>query len=98
MTSDPLERSPAPGSPQRRFATAVVLVLMIPIGVLYFSTGLVAPSPDVFGAYAVFATLLGGASWLARRRSWWIVAVPVVSVGVWLLMVWAGETFLDWSP
>ena len=92
------EQSPAQGSPQRRVATAAALALMAPIGVAYLSTGLVAPSPDVLGAYALFGLLLGGAVWLARRRSWWVIAVPIVSAGIWPLMVWAGETYLNWSP
>jgi len=92
------ERSPTAGSRQRKVATIVALVLMVPIGFAYLATGLFAPSPDVYGAYALFAFLLGGAVWLARRRSWWVVAVPLVSVGIWPLMVWAGETYLDWSP
>lgn len=91
-------RSRPLGSPQYKVATTIALVLMAPIGFAYLSTGLVAPSPDVFGAYALFILLLSGALWLARRRSWWVVAVPIVSVGIWPLMVWAGETYLDWSP
>ena len=92
------ERSPSPGSPQHQVAAIVALALMVPIGFAYLVTGLVAPAPDVFGAYVLFALLLGGAVWLARRRSWWVVAVPIVSAGMWPLMVWAGETYLDWSP
>lgn len=88
---------PAPGSPHRRVATVIALALMVPIGFAYLSTGLIAPSPDVFGAYVLYAVLLGGAVWLARRGSWWVVAVPIVSVGIWPLMVWAGESYLDWS-
>lgn len=92
------ERSPARASRQRNVATIVALALMVPIGFAYLATGLVAPAPDLFGAYALFALLLGGAVWLARRRSWWVVAVPVVSAGIWPVMLWIGETYLDWSP
>ena len=91
------EQSPAQRSPQPRVATAAALALMVPSGFAYLSTGLVAPSPYVFGAYA-FGLLLGGAVWLAHRRSWLIVAVPIVSAGIWPLMVLAGETYLNWSP
>ena len=86
------------GHPYRSVATIIALVLMVPIGFVYLVTGLIAPSPDVFGAYVLFALLLGGAVWLARRRSWWVVAIPIVSIGIWPLMAWAGETYLDWSP
>lgn len=92
------ERSAVGGSRLQKIATIVALALMVPIGFTYFVTGLVAPTPDVYGAYTIFALLLGGAVWLARRRSWWVVAVPIVSAGIWPLMVWAGETYLNWSP
>lgn len=92
------ERSPAPESAPRRMATIVALVLMVPIGFVYLVTGLVAPWPDVIGAYVLFALLLLAAVSLARRESWWVVAVPFVSVGMWPLMLWAGETYLNWSP
>lgn len=92
------ERSPSLGLPRRRVATIIALAAMVPIGFAYLSAGLVAPAPDVFGAYALFALLLGGALWLARRGSWWVVAVPIVSVAIWPLMLWAGETYLNWSP
>lgn len=92
------ERSRAPESRQRRVAAIVALVLMVPIGFGYLATGLVAPFPDVYAAYALFTFLLGGAVWLTHRRSWWVVAVPIVSVGLWSLMFWAGDTYLDWSP
>jgi len=92
------ERSPALGSHRQKLATIVALALMAPIGFVYLVTGLVAPVPDVYGAYAIFALLLGGAVWLARRRSWWVVAMPIVSAAIWPLMIWAGESFLDWSP
>lgn len=78
-------------------ATVISLVAMVPIGLLYLLTGLVAPAPDLFAAYVLFALLLGVAVWLARQRSWWVIAVPIVSAGLWPLMVWMGETFLDWS-
>ncbi len=91
-------RSPARGSRLQKIATIVALALMAPIGLVYLVTGLVAPVPDVYGAYTIFALLLGGAVWLARRRSWWVVAMPIVSAGIWPLMIWAGETYLDWSP
>ncbi len=91
-------RAPARGSRLQKIATIVALALMAPIGVVYLVTGLVAPVPDVYGAYTIFALLLGGAVWLARRRSWWVVAMPIVSAGIWPLMIWAGETYLDWSP
>lgn len=81
----------------RQVLTAVALVLMAPIGFFYLTTGLVAPAPDVFGAYALFGLLVAVAVHLARRRSWWVLAVPPASAGLWFLMLWLGESLLGWS-
>lgn len=87
----------SPPDRTRQVLTAVALVLMAPIGFFYLTTGLVAPAPDVFGAYAVFALLVAVAVHLARRRSWWVLAVPPVSAALWFLVLWVGESALGWS-
>ncbi len=93
--------APPPGSRSTRTAQTVVtvtaLLLMVPVGIVYLLTGLVAPAPDLFGAYALYAVLVGIAVLLARRRSWWVLAVPVASAGLWFAMMMAGETWLDWQ-
>lgn len=81
----------------RRVLTVVSFVLLAPIGLMYFTTGLVAPFPDVFLAYALYAALVTAAVFLARRRSWWVLAVPPVAAGLWFLMLWLGETLRGWS-
>ncbi len=81
----------------RTVSTVVALVLMVPVGFAYFATGLVASGADLLGAYALFAVLLTATVWLAVRRSWWVVAMPFVSAGFLVLMLWLGERFLDWS-
>lgn len=98
-----------PGAPERptaagtasgtqRVLTVLAFLLMAPVGFFYLSTGLVAPAPDVFGAYALFAVLVGVAVLLARRRSRWVIAVPVAAAGLWFAMLWLGEAVLGWSP
>lgn len=77
--------------------TVVALGLMMPVGFAYLSTGLVASGADLLGAYALFVVLLTATVWLAVRRSWWVVAMPFVSAGFFVLMLWLGERFLDWS-
>lgn len=87
------------GNPSRtrQVLTVVAFLLMAPIGFFYISTGLVAPAPDLFGAYALFAVLVAVMVALARRRSWWVLTMPVVAAGAWFLMLWLGETFWGWS-
>ena len=82
----------------RNVLTVVALGLMVPVGFAYLATGLVAPAPDLLGAYALFAVLLTATVRLAVRRSWWVVAMPLLSVGFFVLMLQLGERFLDWSP
>lgn len=82
----------------RTAAVVVALLLMVPVGFFYFVTGLVAPAPDVYAAYALFGILVLATVLLARRRSWWTLAMPPASAGLWFLMLWAGETYLDWQP
>ena len=88
------------GTPSRarQLLTALALTLMAPIGFFYLTTGLVAPYPDLFGAYALFAGFVAAAVWLARRRSWWVLAVPPAAAGSWFLMLLLGEALLGWSP
>lgn len=89
---------PTVESPVGNVMITVALMLMVPIGLVYLTTGLIAPTPDLFGVYLVFALLLAAAVWLAQRGSRWVVAVPIVSAALWPLVVWAGESYLDWSP
>jgi hypothetical protein len=93
-----VEGRPAVAASGWRAAAAVVgLAAKAPVGVVYLTTGLVAPVPDLFGVYAVFAALAVLAVRLARRRSWWVLVVPAVSAGLWFLLMWLGETYLGWQ-
>jgi hypothetical protein len=86
-----------PSATVRNVLTVVALVLMVPVGLAYLATGLVASGADLLGAYALFAVLLAATVWLAVRRSWWVVAMPFVSAGFFALMLRLGGRFLDWS-
>lgn len=92
--------SPPAGGPSRprQLLTGLAFALMAPIGFFYLTTGLVAPYPDLFGAYALFAGFVTAAVWLARRRSWWVLVVPPAAAGSWFLMLLLGEALLGWSP
>jgi len=81
-----------------RIVTIVSLGLMAPLGVAYLvGANLFAPAPDIYVSYAIYAVLVTGTIALARRRSWWIAAMPFVSIGVFMLMVQAGVHYRDWS-
>lgn len=89
---------PAPASALRTAAAVVALVLMLPVGFQYLMSGLVVPVPDLFGMYALFAALFAGAALLARRRSWWVLALPPLSAGLWFLLITIGGRFWGWQP
>ena len=88
----------ATGSSRRTAAAVVSLLLMLPVGFLYLMSGLVVPAPDLFGMVGLFATLLAGSALLARRRSWWVLAVPPISAGLWFLLITIGGQFWGWQP
>ncbi len=82
----------------RRIVTAISVGLMLPVGVAYLvATNLIAPFPDILFSYVLYALLVTATIRLARRRSWWIVAMPFISGGLFLLMVLVGETYRGWS-
>lgn len=87
-----------PGSSGRTAVAAVSLLLMLPVGFLYLMSGLVVPAPDLFGMYALFAALFAGAALLARRRSWWVLAVPPLSAGLWFVLISLGGRYWGWQP
>lgn len=88
----------APQRPLRTAAIVVALLLMLPVGFQYLMSGLVVPAPDLFGMYALFAILLAGAAVLARRRSWWALAVPPIAAALWFLVISLGGHYLGWQP
>lgn len=82
----------------RTAASVVALLLMLPIGFLYLMSGLVVPTPDLYGMYALFAMLLAGAGLLTRRRSWWVLATPPAAAALWFALIWLGGQFWGWQP
>jgi len=76
----------------------VALLLMLPVGFQYLVSGLVVPAPDLYGMYALFALLLAGTAILARRRSWWVLAVPPLAAGLWFLLISIGGQYFGWQP
>ena len=102
MTPDspPTGRDATRGRSRSVAATVVAVVgwlAMVPVGFFYAASGLLVPGPYLFLMWAAYVVLLVVAVLLTRRRSYWVLAVPVVGAVLWWGVVSAGETWLDWS-
>jgi hypothetical protein len=63
----------------------------------YASSGLLAPGWAVAGLLVLWLALLLAGVWLRRNRPLLTPLVPVASIACWLLVIWAGSTWLGWS-
>jgi len=72
-------------------------VVLAPIGIAYLAIGLIAPSPDIYVSYLLYAGLIATAVSLAYRRSWWVLAMPPVSIAAFVLMLQTGVALRGWS-
>jgi hypothetical protein len=89
---------PRPPRTVGRTVVAVVgLLLMLPVGFFYLTSGLVVPGPWIFVLWVLFLALLLAAVQLARRRSWWVPAVPAAAFALWMLLLTLGERLLGWQ-
>ena len=91
-------RGGAARSRLQRAASVMALLLLLPVGYLYLTTGLVAPFPDLAGVWLVYGLVVVGTVALARRPTLWVLAGPVVAGVLWVLLVWLGGTVLGWQP
>jgi hypothetical protein len=78
-------------------AAVVALLAMVPVGFFYAASGLLVPGPWLFLLWVLFVVLVVVAVLLARRRSYWVLAVPVLGGGFWWGFVSAGEAWLGWT-
>ena len=67
------------------------------IGIWYAASGLVAPPWAVAVLLAIWVVVLVVGLQLRTRRPWWMLAVPVLDVIIWVAVISAGETFLGWT-
>lgn len=92
------EGEPGVDYSQGRTTVAVTSVaLMVPIGLFYFSVGMLVPEYAVPVAWLIWIVLFLGTLWLAVRRSWWAAAGPTLAVMIWVGGLLAGEVFLGWT-
>jgi len=94
---DPV-RVPLASGQMRSLVAVVSIGLMVPLGVAYLiGPNIFAPYPDIYVSYLLYAVLVTVTMVVARRRSWWIAAMPFVSTGLFLLMVQIGVAYRDWG-
>jgi hypothetical protein len=86
-----LGRGPDAG---RLIANAVAAILMIAVGVPYAVSGLVVSWWIVVVLAVIWLALVVAGIWLARRRSYAVLAIPVVAVGIWFLVVYLADVWL----
>jgi hypothetical protein len=80
-----------------RIAAVIALLAMVPVGFFYVASGLLVPGPWLFLLWVVFLVLVSVGVRLFRRRSYLVLAVPVVAAVVWLGTLTAGEAWLGWT-
>jgi hypothetical protein len=105
MTTSPAADHAADGSPQPdsahgpwpTVAAVVAFLLLAPVGFFYAASGLLMPGPWLFLLWVLFVVLVVLAVLLARRRSYWVLAVPVLGGAFWWGFVSAGEAWLGWT-
>jgi hypothetical protein len=78
-------------------AWGVGLAAHLVIGIWYAASGLVSPPWGVGVLLAIWFALLVVGLRLRTRRPWWMLAVPVLDVVIWVAVVTAGETFFGWT-
>jgi hypothetical protein len=67
------------------------------MGFICLTSGLVAPLWAVALLLVVWVVLTAVLVVLARRRRYWVLAVPVGAFVVWLAMLSVGDAWLGWT-
>jgi hypothetical protein len=75
----------------------VGLAAHLVIGIWYAASGLVAPPWAVAVLLAIWVLMLIVGLRLRTGHPWWMLAVPVLDVVIWVAIISAGETFLGWT-
>ena len=86
-----------PGAVAATVVAVISWLAMVPVGFFYAASGLLVPGPYLFLMWAAYVVLLVVAVLLTRRRSLWVLAVPVVGAVLWWSVVSLGERYLDWT-
>jgi hypothetical protein len=79
-------------------AAVVAALLHLVCGWFYLASGLVAPGWAVLSLLVWWLVLAVVGVRLALRRSYWVLAVPVVAAVTWFAVMWFGGEVLGWTP
>lgn len=95
-----LRRESEPGvdySTGHTVASTLSLALMVPIAFFYLLVPMVAPEELFPWAILIYSVLVGATVWLAARRSWWVVAGPVLALVIVFGGLSLGEHLYGWT-
>lgn len=73
------------------------LVLFVGTGFFYAFAGLVAPPIGVAILWVIWAGLAVLVIRWWRGSAWRVFAVPFIAVSTWAIVLYVGETLLDWT-
>lgn len=94
--------SPAAPHERTRFPARTALgwlgiVLQLLVGFPYLVSGLIVPSPYLFGLWLLWFTFMGTALWLVRTRPALVPLVPVAAFTTWFALLALGTHYLHWT-
>ena len=82
-----------------RFKVAVIIAVLAQLvaGYLYLVSGLLAPRTAVVLLAVWWVVLTAVGVWLAMRRSYLMLLVPVVAAATWFGVMILGDLVLGWT-
>lgn len=95
--TQPVVDAPARRSGGQIAAMVVAALAMIVVGWVFLVSGLVMPGWAVAALLVIWAGLVVVGVRLARSGSYAVLAIPIVAAAIWLLALWLGDVFLDWT-
>lgn len=75
-------------------ATVVAAAAMLVVGFFYGVSGLMVPEWVVVALAVVWLGLVVGLVILARRRTFAVLAIPIIAAVIWVLAVWFSDVVL----
>jgi hypothetical protein len=81
----------------KQIAWWVGLLGHVAVLIWYAASGLVAPAWAVVCLLVIWVALLIVGLRLRRTAPAWMLAIPVVAIGIWFAAISAGDKFLGWT-